>query len=87
LAPRAEVPRASNSNALVCQTSVTTSFGAKGLSAPLSNHSPLKILLELADRRIGASLPNGIVIVGSGREPLLGAARVLIAMVDIAVLQ
>ena len=82
MAPRAEVPRASNSNALVCQTSITTSIGAKGLSAPLSNHSSLKILVELADRRgrSGASLPDVTVFVGSGRQPLLGAARVLMAM-------
>jgi hypothetical protein len=82
LAPRAEVPRASTSNALVCQTSITASIGAKGLSAPLSNHSPLKILLELADRRgrSRASLPDGTVIVGSSRQPFLGAARVLMAM-------
>jgi hypothetical protein len=76
------VPRASNSNALVCQTSITTSIGAKRLSAPLSNHSSLKILVKLADRRgrSGASLPDVTVFVGSSRQPLLGAARVLMAM-------
>jgi prophage regulatory protein len=76
------VPRASNSNALVCQTSITTSIGAKGLSAPLSNHSPPKTLAELADRRgrSGASLPDVTVFVGSSRQPLLGAARVLMAI-------
>jgi hypothetical protein len=82
MAPRAEVPRASNSNALVCQTSITASIGAKWLSAPLSNHSSLKILVELADRRgrSGASPPDVTVFVGSSRQPLLGAARVLMAM-------
>jgi hypothetical protein len=75
MAPRAEVPRASDSNDLVCQTSIKTSIGANGLSAPLSNHSPLKILLELADRRgrSRASLPDGTVLIASSRQPLLEA--------------
>jgi hypothetical protein len=82
LAPRAGVPRANNSNALICQTSIAASIGAKGLSASLSNHSPLKVLLELTDRRgrSRASLPDGTVLVGSSRQPFLGAARVLMAM-------
>jgi hypothetical protein len=81
LAPRAEVPRASDSNALICQTSVTTSVGAKGLSAPLSNRSPLKILCEQVNRhgRSRASLPDGTVLVDSSRQPFLDATRVLIA--------
>jgi hypothetical protein len=76
------VPRASNSNGLLCQTSITTPIGAKRLSAPLSNHSPLPPKRE--SRQLEFALDPGLppITVERAGEGRAGTIRIILESVN-----